>query len=302
MLKANTALRLDRDASKFLPYARHVGEHMLALDNGEYLAVFRLDGIAFETADISTINDLHEKLNGAWRVTAHDRIALMTHTIRRIERDYPGRKFRSAFAAHLDDCYRSRILANRMFVNEHYLTVLYRPTVGAADKAATSIFSAFSKASADEAEEEIALKFGEILRDTAKLMARVNPVLLTTYEARGLTFSEPLELMQRIMTGEARPVPVVRGHLGRAIYSDRVIFGREITEIREPGGSRYAGMLAVREHAARTFPGQLNALLETKFEYVLGQGFGFLGKQAGMETARRKRAQLSATDDVAYIR
>jgi len=95
-------------------------------------------------------------------------------------------------------------------------------------------------------------------------------------------------------------VPIVRGHLGRALYSDRVIFGREVTEIREAGGSRYAGVLAVREHAARTYPGQLNALLETRFEYVLGQGFAFLGKQGGMETARRKRAQLSATDDVAY--
>ena len=133
MLKANPALRLERDASKFLPYARHVNEHMLALDNGEYMAVFRLDGIAFETADVATINDWHEKLNGAWRVIAHDRIALMTHTVRRIERNYLDGQFRSAFAAHLDDCYRARVLARRMFVNELYLTVLYRPAVGAAD-------------------------------------------------------------------------------------------------------------------------------------------------------------------------
>jgi type IV secretion system protein VirB4 len=109
-----------------------------------------------------------------------------------------------------------------------------------------------------------------------------------------------MELMQRIMTADKRRVPLVRGHLGRAIYSDRVIFGQELFEVREPGGSRFGGVLAVREHAARTFPGQLNALLDSKFEFVLGQGFAFLGKQMGMETARRKRAQLSATDDVAF--
>src|SRR3546814_6026008 len=102
------------------------------------------------------------------------------------------------------------------------------------------------------------------------------------------------------MTADRRRVPLVRAHLGRAVYSDRVIFGSEIFEIREPGGSRYGGILAVREHAARTFPGQLNALLGAQFEFVLGQGFAFLGKQAGLETARRKRAQLSATDDVAF--
>src|SRR3546814_9353611 len=103
-------------------------------------------------------------------------------------------------------------------------------------------------------------------------MGRANPRLLRTYEHKGLQFSEPLELIQRIMTADRRRVPLVRAHLGRAVYSDRVIFGSEIFEIREPGGSRYGGILAVREHAARTFPRQLNAPPGAQFAFVLGQG------------------------------
>lgn len=300
MFKRKPPIKLERDPSQYLPYARHVNEHVVALDNGEYMAVFALDGIAFETADVSTINDWHEKLNSTWRTVAHERVAVMVHTIRRIERNYPDGDFQSDFARDLNATYKSRVLGKRMFVNEHYLTVLYRPAVGAADKAASSIFSIFSKATADEAEEEILETFSDVLRDVEKLLARVNPRVLGLYEYNGLQFSETMELIQRIMTAERRRVPLVRGHLGRAVYSDRVIFGQELFEVREPGGSRYGGVLAVREHAARTFPGQLNALLEAKFEYVLGQGFAFLGKQMGMETARRKRAQLSATDDVAF--
>src|SRR3546814_13529441 len=68
---------------------------VVALDNGEYLAVLALDGIAFVTADIATINDWHEKLNGAWRTIAHDRVAVYLHTIRRIERGYPDGDFQS---------------------------------------------------------------------------------------------------------------------------------------------------------------------------------------------------------------
>lgn len=300
MFKTKPPIKLERDPSQYLPYARHVNEHILALDNGEYMAVFALDGIAFETADISTINDWHEKLNTAWRTLAHERVAVMVHTIRRIERGYPDGDFRSDFARDLDATYRGRVLAKRMFVNEHFLTVIYRPAVGAADKAAKSVFSMFSKATAAEAEEDIIETFTDILRDVEKLMGRIKPRVLGIYEFNGLQFSEPMELLQRVMTADKRRVPLVRGHLGRAIYSDRVIFGQELFEVREPGGSRYGGILAVREHAARTFPGQLNALLEAKFEFVLGQGFAFLGKQMGMETARRKRAQLSATDDVAF--
>jgi type IV secretion system protein VirB4 len=300
VFKRKPPIKLERDPSQYLPYARHVNEHIVALDNGEYMAVFALDGISFETADVSTINDWHEKLNATWRTVAHERVAVMVHTIRRIERGYPGGEFRSPFARDLDAAYKARVLAKRLFVNEHYLTVIYRPAVGVADKAASSVFSIFSKATAHEAEEEIIDTFTDILRDVEKLLGRVNPRVLGIYEFNGLQFSETMELIQRIMTADNRRVPLVRGHLGRAVYSDRVIFGQELFEVREPGGSRCGGILAVREHAARTFPGQLNALLEAKFEYVLGQGFAFLGKQMGLETARRKRAQLSATDDVAF--
>lgn len=294
------AIKLDRDPSQYLGFSRHVTDHIVALDNGEYMAVFAVDGIPFETADVSTINDWHEKLNTAWRTVANERVALMLHTVRRIDRGYPDGRFNSAFARDLDATYRSRMLAKRMFVNEHFVSVVYRPAAGAADKAAASVFSLFSKSSAQEAEEDVVETFTDILRDVEKLLGRINPRKLGLYEFSGLQFSEPMELMQRIMTAEQRRVPLVRGHLGRAIYSDRIIFGSELFEVREPGGSRYGGILAVREHAARTFPGQLNALLEARFEYVMAQGFAFLGKHMGMETARRKRAQLSATDDVAF--
>ena len=300
VLKGKLARKLERDPAKFLPYARHVNDHIIALDNGEYMAVFALDGIAFETADIATINDWHEKLNGAWRTLAHERLAVMVHTVLRIERDYPDGTFRSDFARDLDAAYRARVLAKRMFVNEHFLTLIYRPAVGVADKAASSVFSLFRRDSAEEAEDDIVQTFSDVLRDAEKLFGRVNARLLRTYEHNGLLFSAPMELLQRIMTADRRRVPIVRGHLGRAIYSDRIIFGAELFEIREPGGSRCGGILAVREHAARSFPGQLNALLEANFEFVLAQGFAFLGKQMGIETARRKRAQMSATDDAAF--
>lgn len=300
MFKRKKPIEVERDASEFLPYARHVTDHIVALDNGEYMAIFALGGIAFETADISTINDWHEKLNNAWRNVANERVALTVHTIRRIERGYPDGDFTSDFARELDEGYRDRVLAKRMFINEHYLTVMYRPAVGAADKAASSVFALFRKEDAAEAEEEIIETFTDILREVDKLLGRVGPRMLGIYEHDGLQFSEPMELIQRIMTADKRRIPLVRAHLGRAVYSDRVIFGNEMFEIREPGASRYGGVLAVREHAARTYPGQLNGLLEAKFEFVMAQGFAFMGKTTGLEVARRKRAQLSATDDVAF--
>jgi type IV secretion system protein VirB4 len=74
------------------------------------------------------------KLNGTWRNIADDRLALWTHIVRRPVDDYPEGQFRSDFAAELDEKYRARVTAKRMFVNEHYLTLIMRPAVGSADR------------------------------------------------------------------------------------------------------------------------------------------------------------------------
>lgn len=295
-------IKNDPDPAHFLPYARHVSEHVLQLDNGELMATFSLDGLAFETADIGDLNDWHEKLNIALRAIAHERVAVTVHTIRRIDDNYPKGQFRSSFGAHLDQVYRERIRAKRVFRNEHYLTVILRPAVGRADKAISSLLSVLRRGTDAEveAEADFLQRMDDLVRDASKLFGRLNPRLLTAYQRRGLSFSEPLEFLHRIMTVRDRPIPIVRGHLGAALYSDRIIFGKEVIEIRDPGSSNFAGVIGVREHAARTYPGQLNALLEVEFEYVLAQGFCFLGKQAGMETARRRHAQMSATDDRAF--
>src|SRR3546814_9514524 len=101
VFKTKAPIKLERDASQYLPYARHVNDHVVALDNGEYLAVLALDGIAFETADIATINDWHEKLNGAWLTLALDRFSFYLLTIRRIVRGYPDGVFQSVFSLGL---------------------------------------------------------------------------------------------------------------------------------------------------------------------------------------------------------
>jgi len=292
----------DADPGHFLPYQRHVDPNIIALENGELMAVMKLGGLAFETADIGELNDWHEKLNSAWRTIAHERLAVTIHTIRRVGTGYPTGIFRSAFARDLDQTYRDRLGAKRMYVNEHYLSLILRPAVGRADKAVVSLQSFFRRGDAEkaEAEEDAVERLNEAVRDTAKLLSRLEPRLLSTYDHQGLVFSEVMEFLSSVMVAGQRRVPLVRGHLGSALYTDRLIFGKETIEIREPGASRFAGMLGVREHAARTRPGQLNALLSAQFEFVLAQGFAFFGKTTGLETARRRQKQMSATDDAAF--
>src|SRR3546814_10714282 len=67
---------------------------VIALDSGDLMMMFRLEGLAFETADPIHLNDWHEKLNGTWRNIADDRLAIWTHIVRSAVRDYPEGQFR----------------------------------------------------------------------------------------------------------------------------------------------------------------------------------------------------------------
>ena len=52
------------EPGRYLPFARHVTSEVIALDSGDLMMMFRLEGLAFETADPIHLNDWHEKLNG----------------------------------------------------------------------------------------------------------------------------------------------------------------------------------------------------------------------------------------------
>lgn len=97
-------------------------------------------------------------------------------------------------------------------------------------------------------------------------------------ERNGITFSEPMELLHTVASGERMPMPLPQGPIGPALYSNRVIFGREAIELRGAGGSRFAGMFGLKEYPASTRPGLLNALLSAPFEIILTQSFAFCRK------------------------
>ena len=76
-------LRRETEVRSHLPYARHVNDHIVALDSGALMMVFQVAGASFETADVRDLNDWHVKLNQAWRNLADDRLAVWHHVVRR---------------------------------------------------------------------------------------------------------------------------------------------------------------------------------------------------------------------------
>ena len=295
--------RREATPEKFLPYSRHVNEEMVALDSGDIMLTFELQGRAFETADVRDLNDWHTKLNGMLRNLHDERLSIWTHLIRMRVDQYSGGAFKSGFAADLNRAYFGRINRERMFINRFFATLVIRPAATGGDKLIQVLkrkVSGNARRGASlglEIDESLIELLDDKARDFEKLMVRCEPRRCAIYERRGLMFSETMEVADMVMTGRPARVPVVRGHLGGALYRARTIFGAETIEIRGADTSVFGGIFGIREYPAQTTPRQLEALLSVDFGFVLTQSFTFLGRAAATEKFRLRMTQMENAGD-----
>ena len=275
-----------------LPYARHLDERILVLDGAGLMACLRLEGASFETADIADLNARHARLNNTWRNIARDRLAVWHHLVRRPALDDLGGGLKTPFAQSLDRAYAGRLHERKLYRNELFLTLVLRPDIE------DPITRFLRRPARRDVELMLAAReLGEIVRDVTQHLARYAPQPLGLYRRNGLWFSEPLEMLRLLLGADPGPAPLVKGHLGRSIYTDRIIFGRETLEIRRAESSRFGAILGVKEYPATTRTGMWDGLLSAPFPFVLSQSFCFLSKAAARGVLERKQNQMVSARD-----
>ena len=274
---------------------------IVGLDSRALMMSWRLDGASFETADACDLNDGCRRLNSAWRNLADDRLAVWTHLVRRPAQVYPEGRFRSDFAQRLDVEYRTRATADPLFLNELFLTLVIHPGREPQDRAAAFLArlggGQTGRAAGAEPDAESLRRLEEAGRDLEQHLTRYTPQALGLYEHESVWFSQPLELLRLVLSGRSERVPLVRGHLSSALYTDRVIFGREALEIRGAADARYGAILGVKEYPAATRPGLWDGLLAARFPFVCSQSFTFLSKASARAVMERKQNQMTSARD-----
>ena len=303
-MSRSAELAREREPDTYVPFIGHAAPGVLLMDDGSLLAMLQLDGMAFETTDPQETNARHAQRNMLLRNLASDRLVLTTHVIRTLADAaiYPAAPCSSAFARDLDAAYRQRLLSNRLFRNELFLSVVLR-VAGASGVADGSFAALFARRRrGDRARETSASQLDAIAAITATLKHELEPYGARELGLRaenGIMFSELAEALHLVLTGTHLPVPLVNGHLGSAIYTDRVIVGKETIEIRGVGSSSFAAAFGLREYPATTWPGMLDAVLAAPYRLVLSQSFGFLGKQVAQDVLTRKQNQMVTARDKA---
>lgn len=284
----------------FIPYLRHVDENTIALESRALMVIIALDGVSFETADVLDINALHRDLNTLHRNIADERLALWTHLIRRRDNSYPDGTFKAPFSAQLNEKYRERMVREDLFRNDLYLAIVWSPPRDPAEKAAKLLSRLRrTRRAGIELDEEAIKQLRDKVIDITAGLKRFEPRVLSLYEQDDLLFSEPSEVLHQLVGGRSEAVPLTEGRIASAIYSDRVIVGRETIEIRHEAASRFAGMLSFKEYPAATRPGMLDGVLTSPFELILSQSFSFVSKADARTIMGRKQNQMLSSGDKA---
>jgi len=292
-------LRRELTLASQIPYTAQVADHVVRTWAGHYVQVLQLGGVSFECADDADVNAWHERLNVLWRNIASPQVAVWTHLIRRRDWSYPPGTFSSVFAATLNERYRQRIAGERLMRNDWYLSLVYRPTSGAATGLAAKILM---RAQREESRAELAeaLEACEKLRQTVLAsLDRYEPGPLGIYRRGGHCYSRILEFLTLLLDGEPRRVPLTTTPLYHTLGVARPSFGMETLEYRTATHTTSGAMIGIKEYATPSTPGLFNAVLSAPFPLVLTQSFAFLTKAAAQGLLLRQHNRLLNAGDFA---
>ncbi len=298
-MSALASLKHAVPAALHLPYRAHVTQNVVSTASGDYLVSWRVGGVGFECADDQQINSAHERLNVWLRNQASPEVSLWSHVIRRRESVFAPTPIDGDFATSLSDRYLKRLAGETLWVNELYLTLVYRPMNSRITSAAMQWLTARDDESLRQ--EQLAA-----IDTISKLATQVEGALkvyeldrLGCYIKDGRQYSRLLEFLALLLNGEPQPIPLPRAPLSDALATTRLLVGHETLEYRTATGTRFGATLAIKEYPTPTSPGLLNRLLSTPFAFVLTQSFSFVSKSTAMGLLNRQYHRLRNAADVA---
>lgn len=303
-MRSQAEIRQAADAqvpsADYIPYGTHVAPNVIKCQRtGDYIAIWRLEGISFETADLDEILTRKNGLINYLRALGGGNWGVWSHKARRVVNERLNGKYDNEFCRDLNDRYYDTFKTYRQMATELYLTVVFRPT---ATRAARVIRRLAGRTVEDfKAREREDL---DVIDDMAKQleasMKRYEPERLGTYTKGDVAFSEMLAFLGFMVNGVWEEIPMRRASIGEYLPTSRLHFGDKngMVEIWHPREHKFAGIMDFQEYPQFSEPGMNNVILYGNYEYIETQSFGILNKRDAKTALERQKGQLQASEEV----
>ncbi|MCX2865368.1 VirB4 family type IV secretion/conjugal transfer ATPase [Paucibacter sp. PLA-PC-4] len=289
-------VRTENPLARFVPFSSMLSPHDVITRGGDYLRVWRLDGIPFECADEHLVQERHEALCSLLRNLAGGQWAVWTHRLHRHMSDQLEHPPASGFARDLSLAYQAQLGERPMMSNELYLTLVYRPESSRVGRALRS--RPRSRVAIAEAQSDALRVMEERTALVARVLQGFGPRLLGIRQQGQRAYAEVAEFLGYLVNGRPDPVPLATGPLYRTLPKVRLSFAGDKLELRYGDERRYAALVDIKEYADAVEPGILDALLYEDSEFIETQSFSILPRREAMRALELQRDQLIASDDV----
>lgn len=297
---ARAALREETAGSR-LPYLAQLDDHTVLLRDGRLMQVLRLEGFLFETADSAELDYRKDLRDAMLQAVGSSRFAIYHHVLRRaVPPALPG-TFDDTFSAYVDERWCERLATRQLFGNALYVAILRRPAATAWRPRAGAPLLGMrrERQTATRAAEMQALNAA---RDAlVAALGAYGPRLLSRYDHKGVSYSEPLEYLCALYNGEVRPVRLPEGDVGEYLPYRRVSFGAQTAELAPAAGAprRFVGLVSIKEYPGRTAPGMFDDLMRLPYEMTVTQSFAFVDRGASLGRINLSVRRMRAADDEA---
>ena len=292
----------DTSIAEFIPFSSHVSPHVVKTTGGDFLIVWRLDGLPFVGREEWELEHKHNTFNRmlqTLRAPDFVNVAFWVHDIRRRGKVDLKSRYEHAFNQQLSDEYFKRLSSEKIMQNELFLTMIYRPVVSGKSFVERSTDVNRLQAEQDQAVGtvmELAGNVEAVLKDYA-------PARLSMYEAdNGVVFSEVLSFFGYLLNRLEEPVPVLNAPVYDYLPVARHMFSARSGDfvINTPGGKNHFGaILNIKEFTDATYPGILNGLKYLDFEYVITHSFSPMGRQDALKVLDRTKGMMISSGDKA---
>ena len=292
----------DTPVAEFVSLSAQVSPSVVKTTGGDYMLTWYLGGLPFvgrEEWEIEHRHNVFNRMLQTLRAPDYTNVAFWVHDVRRRRRITSTDRFDQPFNQQLSDAYYSALSAQKIMVNELYVTMLYRPVVSGKRFVDKSSDTGRLQAEQDQAVSKV----HELAGNVEAVLKEYAPYRLGMYEAaNGVVFSETLEFFGYLLNRIDEPVPVLPMPVPSYLPVSRHMFSVKTGDfvISTPDGTNhYGAILNLKEYADGTYPGILNGLKYLDFEYVVTHSFSPMGRQDALKALDRTKGMMISSGDKA---
>jgi len=317
-------VRNEKGVSNHFPITHLNSPTIFEASNTMMGSVIKLQGVPFETENSTVLNQYKETWHRAI-IALGEEFCVYVTTHRRKQSVHLAGNFKNQFLAEVDCQYHAQFQNRSMYVNDIYMTIIYRGIVtGKMAKGFRFIDFLSSKTVKSARDHRRQEQISSLERATEQLMVSLSlfqPSLLGA-EDSNLQYSELLAFLSLFLNQSDVPkfqYPASTAVIGRSINAvsdlnqryphgniaqylsqDRLFLGDYIQfQASDLGKARFASMVSVKRYATQSTAVMLDSLLRLDCEFISTNSFAIEAKDTAQKTIHRHRTKMKNANDPA---